>query len=179
MNIPTPANSQIFFGSLLNIAAFDILETLADFDDRLNLHAFLGMAEPTSEPLPGNFLALGYDSTNFIDNIGSLIIFYVIFPVYILGLAILRKVIKKRRKTKKLHRKLNYLLQRVFFNDMLTFIEDTYLIVVVCCFARFHQALYDDDKYGYDFILALCAFTILVIYIIFLIRIKNFSGVQL
>ena len=99
MNVPTPTNSQIFFNNLLNIAAFDFVETLSGFDERLDVLYILDINDPTTEPPPGNFEALDYESTSFTHNIGSLILLYAIYPIYVVILTLVRRLLVDKRST--------------------------------------------------------------------------------
>ena len=72
---------------------------MSKFDERLDLIYILNIGEPTTEPPPGNFEALDYESTSFIHNIGSLILLYAIYPIYVALLALVRRLFVERRST--------------------------------------------------------------------------------
>ena len=96
----------------------------------------MSIEPPTSEPLSGNFEALGYESASFIHNFGSLFIFYIVYPIYVITLVLVRRI--SRKYSLKTFCKATNLLQDVFFNQIIKFTEETYMITVICCFIRFH-----------------------------------------
>ena len=119
----------------------------------------------------GNFEALGYETSSFMCNFGSLILVYAIYPIYVIIIAIIRAVTKGWKP--KIHSKTTKLLQKVFFNQMLTFTEETYMISVVCCFVHFHQSIYTNEILNdYDFYLSVIALLIVVCYPLFILRLR-------
>ena len=131
--MPIPASAQSFFGFLLPIVAFDLIPTDEFYDKYLNL--------PLSEPINQNFKALGYDSRYFIRNIGSIGIYFLLYPcVQILSFTI-GKLCKCKR-PQKLSRQLNGML---YWNRWFALVDDSYLILVVSIVLNLR--LYSSDDF--------------------------------
>ena len=75
-NLALPANAGIFFGLLMQIASFDIIPTDIFFNEVLSW--------VSTDPVNNNFNSVGFGSTLFIYNIGSMIILYCAYPVFVL-----------------------------------------------------------------------------------------------
>ena len=76
-----PENAAAFFGFLFPIAAFDILQT-----DPFWLYV-LNVKPP--EGLSPNFVAVGFETTYFLNNMGTMFFIVLIFP----GLMLLAKLL--------------------------------------------------------------------------------------
>ena len=63
LSVSMPANTGMFFNKLTQIAAFDPLETNEFLTDLLKLQP--------KEPLSANFETSGFETTYFINNLGS------------------------------------------------------------------------------------------------------------
>ena len=75
-NIVLPINAAKFFASVSQIAAFEIY----DFNDAI--HSMLDI-EPT-QPFSLSFKELGFDSRYMLNNLGTMLIFYALYPVLML-----------------------------------------------------------------------------------------------
>ena len=114
---------------------------------------------PQTEPLTLNFEALGYENAIFLLNMGSLIIVYLVFPPYVITLCIL-----SRFKNAKISGKANELLDQIFFNSVLSFLEETYLITTVCCFINILYVIETSEYLELHSVMAYAALCIVVTY---------------
>ena len=65
-----PANSQIFFNVIFDVVAFDPIDIKKQTEELFDL-------EQTEEAeLEGNFIQLGYESSYFLSNLGSLLLIF-------------------------------------------------------------------------------------------------------
>lgn len=124
-NLATPANTQMFFGYLMQIAAFDMLPV----DYLYDLYI-----EDTPDPLNNNFEAEGYETTYIIYNLGSLIIAVVSWPILTILYCILsccapwqpgniRKTCTKRKEK---------LRKTLFFAQPLITYTESYSVMCIC-----------------------------------------------
>ena len=108
-----------------------------------------------------NFDTLGYESSLFAQNMGSLILIPVIFPFFILGLVIVQKVPlscpRIKKKAKEAH-------DRTFFNSILRFVEETYLIITLCSFINIRTVYTASIVVDFNYILSLASLCIVVGY---------------
>ena len=63
LSVSMPANTGMAFDQLTQIAAFDLLETNEFLNEQLELQP--------KEPLSTNFESSGYETTYFLNNLGS------------------------------------------------------------------------------------------------------------
>ena len=166
VNVQTPTNAQIFFSHLLSIVAFDVIDGL-EVGDGVELEDWLQekLEMPDTTPLTINFYALGYESTLFSLSMGSLILFYIIFPIIIM---IVLMISWTTRSCPKIQNKAKNILDRAFFNSILRFIEETYLITTVCSFSNLRYVYYGGATNDFNYFLALGALFLVISYPIFI-----------
>jgi hypothetical protein len=70
-HVQMPANAQLFFNQINEIASFDMIDTNPLINQILKLNA--------TEPMNANFNAIGFESMYFLNNMGSLIIGFLIY----------------------------------------------------------------------------------------------------
>ena len=105
-----------------------------------------------------NFETLGYESSLFLLNMGSLIFYKVLFLIALLILMPMmfcRHIVRKRVKR---------ILDRIFFNSILKFFEETYLITTLCCFINISHAIDTQKYFELNSVLAYLALIEVVIY---------------
>ena len=90
-NLALPANAALFFGFLMQIASFDIIPTDIFYNDVLNW--------VTTDPVNENFNSVGFGTTLFIYNIGSMIIFICTYPVLVFVYLVLRYCCESKKKS--------------------------------------------------------------------------------
>jgi len=131
VNISMPGNASVFFGYLLQIVAFDMVPTDDPYD------AIFGFE--TSKPVSLNFELIGYESVYFIRNMGSMFLLILLTTFVVILYAATScsknvKVYKYRQMVK----------EKLFFNGIFAFLEDTYIIICVS-FALNLAVLYDEN----------------------------------
>jgi len=77
-NVALPANAGYFFRIVLQIASFDIIDVDWYYRKLFRL--------PPTEPVNINFNMLGFESTYYISNLGTLVLVYLLFAILILFL---------------------------------------------------------------------------------------------
>ena len=89
--IDMPANAQMFFGFIMQLASFNILP-MQDFYERY-------LPPPSwDEPLNDRFDVLGFQSTFFLNNMGSMVIGLAMIPLLSCTLLILQPISKFSRR---------------------------------------------------------------------------------
>ena len=97
-----PANAQMFFNQINKIASFDII----DLDPFINKALNLNKTEPMNE----NFAAIGFNSMYFMNNMGSLIIGFLIYFVGLIVMFILQRFLNRKLWINRYFRKLKKML---------------------------------------------------------------------
>jgi len=118
-DIQLPANAGYQFNVLYQVAAFDLFEVGPIYD------ALFGL-EPT-DPINVNFDTLGFETTSFVGNIGPLIIVYVVFACFMIGLALLYSC----KKFARIARMRARFAKKVLWNPVLQLLNKTYWIVLM------------------------------------------------
>ena len=115
-----PANAATFFKTLMDIAAFDFIENIEPL-------SWLVGTDTPSEPVNGNFEALGLETTRFLSNLGTQ--FYFFF-VYIAGSVLTNFLVALKiggTKVSNFHR-------RMHFGSLIYLMQKSYLMVWLCIF---------------------------------------------
>ena len=81
--IVLPANIGVFFGYIITIASFDLIP----IDNFVDEYGGLSPVEPINE----NFEAIGFESLYLLINLGTGLVFVLLFPICI----ILEKTLKR------------------------------------------------------------------------------------
>ena len=118
-----PANAQLFFATVMTIAAFDLYEIGDDTNYILDL-------EPI-EPVNENFNKLGFETKYFINNMGTLMIwplFYACQAVYYAVVTKLGEWCQKRRL--RAHGALGK--KQLYFSSLITLIRESFSIILLC-----------------------------------------------
>ena len=135
---------------------------------------------PETQPVAMNFQSLGYESSLFIQNMGSIFIFYLMFPLFTGLILLLNKI---SQSCHNVHKSTRRILKRTFFNSMIKFVGETYLITSLCCFINLRYVLkggVPDMNFGLSVatLLIVAGFPLLLIYIFSCVeieRIKSYS----
>jgi hypothetical protein len=90
---------------------------------------YLGMDD--SYPLTDSFSVLGYSSLFSLRNFGSLIVFFFGPPILV---GVLRVSVKLFCKIEFLRNLRQFLTQKVFYNGILDFLNETYILLCMACF---------------------------------------------
>ena len=120
-----PANAGIYFNCLMQVAAFEFFETDDLFYD-------LNYGYET-EPLTTNFGTIGFDSMWFLNNMSSMGILMVLFPLIFL-ISPLLCCCEGNRFVSKIR---SFLDRHLYWSFPLRFMIESYTIVVLCCLINF------------------------------------------
>ena len=93
-----PINAAGFFSQIRQISAFQFFATSDWWDEWLEL-------EPT-EPFNENFNELGLGTIHILNNLGTLFIFFIVYPLLVLVYYLIRPFSKKCRCCKRIKKKL-------------------------------------------------------------------------
>ena len=126
-NTKTPANAQIFFAKICTIVAYDIFGVLLDLGN--NVPKYMDL--PSTGPITVTFEALGYGTAFYAINLGSVFIFYILEPFYIIWLFTSRWLYRKCRLHKRAE-KAQTNINEYFWNGFISSIEEMYIIVAIC-----------------------------------------------
>ena len=118
-----PINAAKFFGSISSIAAFEIY----DFGD--HIHDLLDI--PATEPFSDNFEELGFESRYMLNNMGTMLLLYISYPI----LMLLHLILEKFCLCTLCCERVSESLQRtLYFRLIITVIFESYAIVALSCF---------------------------------------------
>ena len=135
MKVQLPANAAIFFKSIFQIAAFDFY----DLNDIINS---LLQIEPT-EPFNENFEDIGFESRYIINNMGTMIFFYIFYP----SLIIFEKAISRCKNSSLCcNRFQSSLRSSLYYNVLITGLFESYALISICCLI--HIPVISFDSYG-------------------------------
>ena len=111
IDVPLPANTLAFFKELNKIAAFEFYENLGD-----DINSLLRL-EPTG-PLNDGFEELGFESVYVLNNVGTMTIYFISYPVLLLLLMALKGCESRNNlRVAKVQRSLRKYL---FYNSLIT-----------------------------------------------------------
>jgi len=118
--VTMPANAGMFFAQMMQIAAFEIIDTKPYLDEYLRL-------EP-SDPVNANFEAVGLESVYFLHNLGTLAVAFVFFVAVSLFSALL--VLCTNKKVNHTGEKLQ---QKLFWGALINLVTESYSMLTVSC----------------------------------------------
>ena len=129
-NSRMPPNVGMFFKKLMQIAAFDVIETDELINDILRL--------PPTDPVNEQFMALGFESVYFINNLGSLFIVFISLVVLML---IYVSIDSLTEKSYWVEQSLQKLKKYLFWDSLIHFMLESYMIISVCCMISLKHSL--------------------------------------
>ena len=121
-NITPPANANMLFSKIMEIAAFDIYEIGEPLDKLLNL-------EP-SEPFNERFATVGFESIYLLNNLGTLNFAYLIWILAAIVTLILKEFAQEYENVRTVFNKMRKML---FFNTIISIYIESYSLLAVCC----------------------------------------------
>jgi len=120
--ISLPANASEFFKTMMKIAMFDYIDTGPYVDSLLGQKSVL--------PDDPNLEILGFESIYFLNNLGTLALFYVVYVLVAilssLAVCMLCCCENARYLVKNAQKKL-------FYGSLISLINESYMILVICC----------------------------------------------
>ena len=117
-----PANAQMFFSQINKIASFDIIDIDPIINKVLNLNE--------TEPVNANFEAIGFQSIYFLNNMGSLIIGFLIYFAALITIFILQTFLNKKPWINKYFMRLKKMF---LYNSFVAMMIESYSLICVCC----------------------------------------------
>ena len=135
LNVLLPSNVLFFFKKLLPIVMFDIVKE----EWRINPSDFLEFDEENNELIdhpkfPRQMANIGYDSHNFLQNVGSLQIFLLAYFVRIVFTIVLKLVNLLTGAGGELYKKQ---LKRIFFTDLILIFIEGYLEFLIAGYLQY------------------------------------------
>ena len=116
-----PGNAQAFFNQIFKIAAFDIIEIEPYMNKLLQLNS--------THPFNRNFESLGFQSMYFINNLGPLLIGFLIYFGAIIFLFILDRFTERSERASRLASKM---FDSLFYNTLVSIMLESYAIMACC-----------------------------------------------
>ena len=117
-----PINFAQFISKIHSIAAFDIFETGEYIEEYLDIES--------AEPFNANFEELGMESTYMLNNLGTLALFYIAYPV----LLVLYPVIYIFRNCCLCCRNIKSKMKsKLFYNMLIVGVMESYAVLALCC----------------------------------------------
>jgi hypothetical protein len=111
----------MFFNQINKIASFDIIDIDPLINKALNLNS--------TEPMNANFDALGFSSMYFLNNMGSLLIGFLIYLVGVLAIFILQPFLNKKPWINSYFIKLKKML---LYDTIIAMMMESYSLICVC-----------------------------------------------
>ena len=131
-----PINATGFFSQIRAISAFQFFPTGDVIMDLLSL------TDPT-EPFNDNFNELGLGTRYILNNLGTLLIFFLAYP----ALIILYRIVFMFRNCCLCCKKIQLKMKRdLFYGMILTGIIESYATLALCCLVSFYTLRF--DSYG-------------------------------
>ena len=127
MNVTIPPNAQVFFGYIFDVIAFDPI----DIQD--SVEQFFNLKQGDEFELEENFVQLGYESSYFVSNLGSMIL---IWSIQLGLIPVLTLVYTLAWRVKKIRKWAKDKLGGIFFNSLIALVDSTFLIVFVKAFVN-------------------------------------------
>ena len=135
-NIAFPGNVAFFYSYLLNIAGFDFLPTDNIFDWLFEFKS--------SEPLTARFETIGYETTYFVKNMGTMFIFGVIFAI-LLVLTLFLYVLNAIVNISVTEKVANRMYRMVCWNPILRFLIESYIFIAISCCINLTEFTFADS----------------------------------
>ena len=117
-----PINFSQFISKIHQVAAFDFYETGEILDELLDIES--------TEPFNVNFEELGMESTYVLNNLGTLILFYITYPVLLLLYPVFYIFRKCSRCCKDIKKRLKI---KLFYSMLIVGILESYAVLALCC----------------------------------------------
>lgn len=118
-----PDNLQQFFKGLFPFVAFDVLPTDDIYGWMFNFDNFDG------KPISDQFSAVGYETTFFVLNLGSLYIFMVLQPIFSMILWYLNCSCSFCFRFMKIRPRIQKYFKSFYWNGLISFVDSSYLVL--------------------------------------------------
>lgn len=118
-----PINAAKFFKSISEIAAFEVY----DMND-----AYHGMLSiPPTDPFSDNFEELGFESKYILNNMGVMVFFYLLYPVFLIIYSIMFRYCRTSNRCKKFQKSYR---EQIYWKAIIIVVYESYAIVAMSCF---------------------------------------------
>lgn len=112
----------MFFSFVMQIVAFDIVPTDDFYNDELG--------EVESDPINENFAEIGFEGGLFLYNLGSMILTFLIYPLFI----VITWLLGKCKRIKKVHKWAEDTKKGLFWSEPIVTITEAYSVLAMCTF---------------------------------------------
>lgn len=132
-NIQMPANAQMFYGFIMKLASFNILP-VQDFYDKY-------LPSPSwDEPLNERFDLLGFQSTFFLNNMGTMVLGLLMIPLLGCVLILLKPLSLVNRRIANLRVRLH---NSLFWSQQIVLMNESFSMVCMCAFINVRSLTFD------------------------------------
>ena len=159
-----PAKAYFIYDILIQIVVFDFLPITEMIDFKFQ----------KTDPMNERFVWLGYDSTNFIEQLGSILIFLI----YMVIKGVLVGIVSFIHCSSKYATLNNFLNSQAFKQSTVRFFLETLFELVICALLSFRMLELKSIWRGRDllaFIAAMLTLTLSVIFMAFIIKFLVFQ----
>jgi len=113
-----------------------------------------------------NYDTLGFESTYFINNMGTMFLYFLVFPVMVIVDFTVRLVIEigGRKSTQSFSESLR---KKIYWNLPIRLVLESYANVIICCFIQFQNMSTDSVGQSIQSFTAVSAFAGLVLFAIY------------
>ena len=132
MKVLLPSSAATFYKSIFTIAAFDMYDMNGFYRDLLDV--------PDNGPYNENFEEFGFESQYILSNMGTMILFYIVYPLLILVQKCLHRCRNVCNCAKKNSRKLR---SGLYFSLLLTTIFESYSLIILTCLIALQVISFD------------------------------------
>jgi len=161
--VALPANVSIFFGYMMQIAAFEIFDTKGYLDKVFKLNP--------SEPLNGNFESLGLESIYLVHNMGTLALLYVFYIAIVAWSYFMRLACPAHGNTLQRH---------LFWGALIRLVTESYSIMSISCLINMRHLDWTSLNLGLMSSLTLLVFLLLILFPVYYTRFttRNFDSLM-
>ena len=158
--ITMPANAEVIFTVLLQIAAFEMIPVETLYENMIKELAKLN--SETLDYLQTRMESLGFDTTWILPNLGSLLLFLGLFPLMVVIYAI--ETCLARSCAPGLRERQQRMRSFVFWRWPIGFLKDNYIVIAICSMYNLRYASWTIAEARLNSGISLGLLTFLVIY---------------
>jgi len=158
-SVNLPANAGKFFNIVHQVAAFDLIDVGYYYD--------LAFDEEPTDAINIQFEQLGFDTTSFVANLGTLILSYVLLGLLLVVYGLLHAC-KRSIRSFELRIQIG---RGVFWNPVITLINESYSIVVLSAFINLSHLKWNGSGASLNSLLAISFVSMTVVYPALLYRV--------
>lgn len=170
VDVPLPANTLSFLQEIYSIASFEFYPALGD-----KINSLLNLLP--SEALTQSFADLGFESPYVLNNMGSMVLFYLGY----LFLILLQKTLEKcKRRSQRVATANRYLKRSLYYNPLITGLYQGYSVIALSVTLGFYKIYWDSYGASIQSTMCICFAVLLVVApaILFEINVRNFDSLD-